>query len=90
MVCILTDGEENKSNNEKYKIASNIKYMIEHQRTKYGWEFSYLGANQDAFKVASDFGISKGFTVNFSADSDGTRSAYDSMNMMTKSYRASN
>jgi len=25
--------------------------MITHQKEKYGWEFIYMGANQDALKV---------------------------------------
>ncbi len=30
--------------------------MIECQKIKYSWEFSFLGANIDAVKIASEFG----------------------------------
>lgn len=54
MVVIITDGEENAS---RLYGAERVKTMIEHQRNKYGWEFIFLGANIDAVKTASDFGI---------------------------------
>lgn len=52
---VITDGQENAST--KFK-AETIAEMIEHQEKKYSWDFIYLGANQDAFKVASTTGIS--------------------------------
>lgn len=86
MVCILTDGCENASiefTNE------NIKEMIEHQREKYSWEFSFLAANQDAFSGAKSMGISDQYTMNFMSTGDGTRSAMKTMSDYTSSYRTS-
>jgi hypothetical protein len=54
MVVIATDGQENSS--KKYNRAE-IKEMIEHQQEKYGWKFTYIGANQDAFAEAGSIGI---------------------------------
>lgn len=51
---IVTDGEENSST--EYR-ASKIKEMIEHQQNKYEWQFTYLGANQDAITNAAVIGI---------------------------------
>ena len=34
-----------------------VKNMIERQKTKYGWEFLFLGANMDAVETAGTFGI---------------------------------
>lgn len=59
---ILTDGEENSS---KEFTAEKIKEMIEHQKNVYKWVFTYLGANQDAFKVAAKYGIGAASSANF-------------------------
>lgn len=60
-VIILTDGEENAS--RKYTKA-HIKDLIE-QKTKDGWTFVYLGANQDAFAEAGSLGIAPTATMNY-------------------------
>jgi hypothetical protein len=58
---ILTDGQENSS----YKFTkAHIKDLIE-QKTKDGWTFAYLGANQDAFAEAGSIGIAPGCTTNY-------------------------
>ena len=64
-VVILTDGLENASH--KFTKA-HIKDLIE-AKTKDGWTFAYLGANQDAFAEASSIGIAPGCTMNY----DGNR-----------------
>lgn len=52
---IITDGQENSST--EYK-KPQIKEMIERQQATYKWQFTYLGANQDAFAEARGMGIS--------------------------------
>lgn len=54
LFVIITDGEKNSS--REYS-AEKIKAQIEQQKTKYGWEFIFLGANIDAVQTASRFGI---------------------------------
>ena len=51
---IITDGEENSSRKYSY---DQVKAKIEHEKEAYGWEFIFLGANMDAVKTASQFGI---------------------------------
>lgn len=85
MVCILTDGQENCSH--EFKLE-RIKEMIEHQRTKYAWEFAFLAANQDAFATAGGMGISTKCTANFTPDSAGTKRAYADMSLMACAYRS--
>jgi hypothetical protein len=51
---ILTDGLNNAS--REYTRAK-VKEMVEHQQTAYKWQFTYLGANQDAFVEAKGLGI---------------------------------
>lgn len=55
MLVIITDGEENSS--REYS-AKRIKQMIERQKSRYEWEFIFLGANIDAVETAGRFGIS--------------------------------
>lgn len=56
-----TDGYENAS--RVYTVAA-VSEMIEHQRTKYNWQFVYLGANQDAIKAAAGMGIPVAYAMN--------------------------
>lgn len=60
-VIILTDGIENSSH--KFSKA-HIKDLIE-LKTKEGWQFVYLGANQDAFAEAGSMGIAPACTMNY-------------------------
>ncbi len=51
---IVTDGQENSS---KEFSKDQIKNMVQHQRETYGWHFTFLGADQDAFAEAGAMGI---------------------------------
>lgn len=62
---VMTDGEENSS--QEFTKAQ-IKKMIEHQQLVYNWQFTFLGANQDAFAEAGSIGITASGTANFSTD----------------------
>jgi len=66
---ITTDGLENSSTEF---TKAQIKEMIEHQRTKYGWHFTFLGANQDAFAEAGAMGMQASAVANFSMDQVGS------------------
>lgn len=70
---ILTDGMENRS---KEYTQERIAEMIKHQSEKYGWEFIFLAANQDAFATGAQMNIPARTTANFAANSVGTQSAY--------------
>jgi uncharacterized protein YegL len=84
MFVIITDGMENSSHEYSY---SQIKEMVEHQKTKYSWEFIFLGANIDAVELASKIGISKDRAVNFCSDSEGTKLNYEAVCSFVSSYR---
>ncbi len=73
---ITTDGMENAS--RRYNI-SDIKRMIERQKSKYGWEFLFIGANIDAVDTAESFGIERSRAVNYHADKKGTKVIYDAI-----------
>ncbi len=66
---ITTDGMENAS---REFGSEKIKEMIEHQKSRYNWEFIFLGANIDAVSTARDLGINEDRAVNYHADSEGT------------------
>lgn len=70
---IITDGMENAS---KHYTSEQVKQMIERQKTKYGWEFLFLGANIDAVETAKQFGIGKERAVSYRSDSVGTELNY--------------
>lgn len=59
---IITDGQENSSHEF---TKTQIKELIKHQQTKYAWQFTFLGANQDAFAEARSIGISLIASANF-------------------------
>jgi len=78
LICILTDGLENRSSDYS---REKVREMIEHQQEKYGWTFVFLAANQDAFDEARKLGIRKEDAVNYDATADGVREAYDVMSV---------
>lgn len=51
---ITTDGQENSS---KEFTKAQVKELIEKQQSQYKWQFTFLGANQDAFAEAGGMGI---------------------------------
>ncbi|MCG7344840.1 VWA domain-containing protein [Sporosarcina sp. ACRSL] len=87
MVVITTDGMENASKEFNYEKVRN---MIEHQKSKYGWEFLFLGANIDAIATANLFGIEEDRATNFHADSDGTQLNYEVISETISSLREHN
>ncbi len=86
LFVITTDGMENAS--RRYS-ADRVRQMIERQKTKYGWEFLFLGANIDAVETARGFGISEDRAVNFHNDSQGTQLNYEVLSETICKMRAS-
>jgi hypothetical protein len=84
MFIIITDGEENSS--REYS-PERIKAQIERQRTKYGWEFIFLGANIDAVRTASRFGIAPDRAQNYHADSEGVELNFRVMSRAVAAFR---
>jgi hypothetical protein len=59
---ILTDGHENASSEFS---REKIKTLIEKHQKEDNWQFTFLGANQDAFAEAGSMGINKDATMNY-------------------------
>ncbi len=84
MLIIITDGEENSS--REYS-AEKIKAQIERQKTKYGWEFVFLGANIDAAETAGRFGIAPDRAQNYHADGAGVELNFRVMSEAVTTFR---
>lgn len=86
LFVITTDGMENASH--RYS-SDKVKQMIERQKSKYGWEFLFLGANIDAVETARHFGISEDRAVNYHCDSEGTQLNYEVLSEAISAVRCS-
>jgi hypothetical protein len=62
IVAIMTDGLENAS---KEWRADSIKALVEQQTQHYGWQFLYMGADQDAVEVGAGLGIDRDLSVTY-------------------------
>lgn len=74
LFVITTDGMENAS---RFYGFERVKEMIERQKTRYNWEFLFLGANIDAAETAGKFGIAEDRAVDYCSDTAGTRLNYE-------------
>ncbi len=72
LTIIVTDGHENASQRSK---LSDVKELITQQQDVYGWEFVFLGANQDALETGQSFGLRKGASMTYTANAAGTQDA---------------
>ena len=84
LFVITTDGLENAS--REYN-ADQIRHMIERQKTKYGWEFLFLGANIDAVATAGKLGIDADRAANFHADAAGVQVNFEALSDAVSSVR---
>jgi len=83
LFVILTDGKENRSTDfDRTGIFEKIS-----KREKKGWNFIYLGANQDAMAEGGKIGINKFNTVTWSADAPGVNTAFMSASNYATKYR---
>jgi hypothetical protein len=81
----ITDGEENAS---KEFTNETLKELITEQETKYSWQFTYLGANQDSFGVASNIGVKFNKSMNYDASSLGIGKMFSKLSNATERYRS--
>lgn len=84
LFVITTDGMENASREYSLKL---VREMIERQKTRYGWEFLFLGANIDAAETAESFGIHRDMAVNYNPDGEGTQLNYQVLSDVVTSFR---
>jgi hypothetical protein len=66
VVAVMTDGYENAS--REWTHAS-IKALVDQQTRDYGWQFLYMGADQDAVEIGAGLGIAADHAMTWSRGS---------------------
>jgi len=87
IVAVITDGCENAS--QEFS-SLQIRDMVEHQQRRYLWEFTFVGANQDAILNGQSLGVNATGCLSWDATNIGTRTMYDSLNNAITSVRQGN
>jgi len=82
IVAILTDGHENASHEFS---REQIKAMIEKQTNEFSWQFTFLGANQDAFAAGASIGIAAASSLNYTTAN--SKQAFDNLSANTTRMR---
>lgn len=93
----ITDGEHNSALNRVNGNGIDVKFhqftveqvksMVQHQEQVYNWDFAYIGANQNTWKVGSSMGVSN--NLNYVASAEGTKAMFANLADSTTKYRAS-
>ena len=83
IVGIMTDGHENAS--KEWSHAA-VKSLIQQQTQTYGWEFLYMGADQDAIEVGTGLGVPAARSMTYSRNA--SRAAMASTSAMVGRVRA--
>lgn len=73
IVVVVTDGYENAS---REWTRERLFEKVKEQTDQWGWEFMYLGADQDAIAVGAQYGVAAANTVSYDNTSMGTQVAY--------------
>ena len=73
IVVTITDGHENASTSYTQRQVFD---RVARQRDTYGWEFRFIGANQDAIATAAQLSIDAAHAIGFCADSAGTSTVF--------------
>jgi len=82
---IATDGQENSS---KEISRDALAERIKHQQEVYKWDFTFIGANQDAVLTARELNINEGSAITFDASKTGAANVLRSMNTYVAASRA--
>jgi len=53
--------------------------MVEREKSKYGWEFIFLGANMDALEAAAALGIQEDRAAEFLCDEAGIKKNFEAV-----------
>ncbi len=74
IVVVLTDGKENASETPQDVVRTRV----EQRREEDGWEFLFIGANQDAALTAEKMGMDRDKSLDMSHSGEGAEEAYRS------------
>jgi len=84
IVVVMTDGMENASVRWSRRKLSNIITECEQS----GWQFIFLGANQESWDVARDMGMQKAAVVDYAMRGSSSKQAWDEANIAARDYRS--
>ena len=84
IIAIITDGLENASH--IYTRAQVFK-MITHQRDAYNWQFTFIGADQDAIAEAGAIGIPATAALNYAKSRAGVANTFMAFDQSVKRQR---
>lgn len=83
LMVIMTDGEENSS--REYTQAQ-FKARVERLQATGRWSFVFMGANQDAWGNAQQWGFYRGNVTIFNSTSTGTSAAFTVTSLNTRNF----
>lgn len=83
LFVIITDGHENASTEF---TKAQVRERVTHQQAAYQWQFVFLGANQDAFGEAAQFGMPIAAAMNYSPTMAAVQGAGRSLGAATLRY----
>lgn len=85
IVVTLTDGKENASETPQEQVQN----LVSRYREEHGWEFLFIGANQDAALTAEQMGMDSDNSLTMSHSGEGTQAAYESTSRAVSDARQS-
>lgn len=85
LFVVITDGMENASGEFNYE---QIRKMVKQRKSRFEWEFLFLGANIDATATAERYGITAEKAATYCSDSRGTRLNYKALSCAISEVRA--
>lgn len=83
---IITDGEENSS--REFNLEQ-VKQLIKNCREKLGWEFIFLGADENAIQSGVSMGFGMGTCATYSVTTKGIGNTYGLVSSRVTEYRNS-
>lgn len=86
LFVVMTDGEENSSREFSHR---RIFDMIAERQDKAGYEFIYLGANQDSYAVSTGMGMRSGRSLDYVQTDVESRNTMRRVSANVKAYRRS-
>ena len=81
-ILVVTDGGENCPHLGVF--SKDVKELVEHQRSKYAWNFIFLGANQDAVLVGETLGVHSGHSMTYAPSAVGAMNMFASTANVTR------
>jgi hypothetical protein len=91
MCVIMTDGKENSSveYHRHQGGLARLNALITAMEAKGNWTFIFLGANQDAWAVATSMGIAVGNTASYTSENQSITDTSQALHSVTRARRAS-